>query len=155
MNILKFIIAIAIPPAVGFTASFTTLTAINGWYATLTKPWLNPPNWIFSPAWMTLYILMGIALFLVWQKGWYRSKVRLAMFVFALQLTLNGTWSIVFFGLQSPGLALVNIIALIGTIIWTMILFYPISRLSTYLLVPYLIWVVFATYLNIMIVFLN
>jgi translocator protein len=118
------------------------------WYATLTKPALSPPNWIFGPVWMTLYALMGIAVFLVWAKGGDRKDVHVALLVFGIQLILNALWSIIFFGLHSPGWAFADIVILWFAIVWTMTLFYKISKPATWLLVPYILWVSFANYLN-------
>jgi len=132
-----------------------TVQAIPTWYATLVKPALNPPSWVFGPVWTTLYALMGIAAFLVWQRGWAERTVRAALGVFGVQLLLNASWSIVFFGLHSPAWALANIAALWIAVIWTMFVFYKISRPAMYLLVPYIIWVSFASYLNYSIWILN
>jgi|SRR3989344_8782556 len=152
---LKLISAIIICELAGIIGSIFTFSAIPTWYATLTKPALNPPSWIFGPVWTTLYALMGIAAFLVWKKGWNRKDVRKALSVFSLQLILNASWSIVFFGLHSPGWALVNIILMWLAIVWTMILFYKISKPAMWLLVPYILWVSFASYLNYAIWVLN
>ncbi|MDP4009173.1 MAG: TspO/MBR family protein [bacterium] len=147
-HFLKLVVAIGASLSAGIIGSVFTAPAIPGWYAGLVRPALNPPSWVFGPVWTTLYVLMGIAAFLVWRNGWERKEVRAALEVFGLQLLLNASWSVVFFGLQSPGWALVNIIALWFAIVWTMVLFYTISRPATYLLVPYILWVSFATYLN-------
>jgi benzodiazapine receptor len=147
--------SIAIAESAGIIGSIFTASAIPQWYATLAKPALNPPSWIFGPVWTTLYALMGIAAFLVWQKGISRADVKKALSVFGFQLVLNASWSIVFFGLQSPAWALVNIIAMWLAIVWTMILFYKISKPAMWLLVPYILWVSFASYLNYSIWMLN
>ncbi|MFA6158195.1 MAG: TspO/MBR family protein [Candidatus Paceibacterota bacterium] len=147
-SFFKCISAIAVSELAGVIGSFFTFSAIPTWYSTLTKPTLNPPAWIFGPVWTTLYALMGIAAFLVWKKGLDRKDVRRALSVFGVQLTLNSVWSIVFFGLHSPGWALVNIALMWLAILWTMILFYKISRPATWLLMPYILWVSFAAYLN-------
>ena len=154
-NIFKLVTAIVVSELAGIIGSIFTISAIPNWYTTLTKPTLNPPSWIFGPVWTTLYALMGTAAFLVWKKGLDRADVRKALFVFGLQLLLNATWSIIFFGLQSPGWAFVNVILMWLAIIWTMILFYKISKISTWLLVPYILWVSFAMYLNYSIWMLN
>ncbi len=147
-NSLKLIIAIFVSELAGIIGSVFTMSAISTWYTTLTKPALNPPSWLFGPVWTTLYALMGTAVFLVWKKGLDRKDVRKALYVFGLQLILNTTWSIVFFGLQSPAWALANIILMWIAILWTMILFYKISKPAMWLLVPYIAWVSFAAYLN-------
>jgi tryptophan-rich sensory protein len=152
---LKLFIAIIVCELAGIVGSVFTASAIPTWYATLAKPALNPPGWLFGPVWTTLYALMGIALFLVWKNGLAHKGVRWSLSIFGLQLFLNATWSIVFFGLQSPAWAFANIIALWVAIVWTMILFYRLSRPAMWLLVPYIAWVSFAGYLNYSIWILN
>ena len=151
----KLIIAIAVSELAGFIGSIFTISAIPAWYATLVKPALNPPSWIFGPVWATLYLLMGIAAYLVWNKGWNRKDVRVALGVFLLQLVINATWSILFFGLHSPFWALVDIALMWLAIVWTMVLFYKISKPAMWLLLPYVLWVSFAAYLNHSIFVLN
>lgn len=155
-DILKFIASIALPLLAGLVGSFFTASAIqSGWYAELAKPALNPPSWIFAPVWTALYVLMGIALFLVWRKELERREVKVAIGIFFAQLVLNALWSIIFFGLRSPGLALVEIVILWIAIIATIIPFTKISKIAGWLLVPYIIWVSFALYLNYAIWILN
>lgn len=154
-NALKLIIAILVSEAAGGIGSLFTASSVGGWYADLAKPALNPPGWVFGPVWTTLYALMGVAAFLVWKNGWGWKKVRVALGVFGIQLVLNAAWSIVFFGLHSPGWALVNIIVLWLAIVWTIAVFYRISKPGAYLLLPYLLWVSFASYLNYSIWMLN
>ena len=145
---MRLITAIVICELAGIIGSIFTISAIPTWYTTLTKPALNPPSYVFGPVWTTLYALMGIAAFLVWKNGWDRRDVRKALYVFGIQLILNASWSIVFFGLHSPLSALVNIALMWLAIVWTMILFYKISKPAMWLLVPYILWVSFASYLN-------
>ncbi len=154
-NIFKLIIAVIVSELAGIIGSLFTFSEIPTWYATLAKPALNPPSWIFGPVWTTLYALMGIAAFLIWKKGLDRNDVRKALAVFGLQLALNTFWSIIFFGLHSPAWAFVNIISLWLAIAWTMILFYKISKPAMWLLAPYILWVSFASYLNYSIWILN
>jgi translocator protein len=154
-NILKFVIAIGVSWGAGFVGSFFTRPAIYTWYEGLLKPTLNPPNWVFGPMWAALYTLMGVAAFLIWRRGFSEAGVKKALIVFVAHLALNALWSIVFFGFQSPGWALINIIVLWLAIIWTMKLFCKVSRLAAYLLAPYLIWVSYAMYLNYSIWILN
>lgn len=140
---------------VGLLGTPFTLTAVNGWYATLVKPSFSPPNWIFGPVWTLLYLCMGIAAYLVWRRGLKKQAVKTALVWFSVQLAFNFLWSLIFFGLQQPLLALVDIIALWIAILITMIKFYPLSKPAAYLLVPYLLWVSFASLLNLSIVILN
>ena len=156
------VIAITVAELAGVIGSVFTASSVTGWYVALAKPALNPPSWVFGPVWITLYALMGTALFIVWEKHSNILKnVRMlhvwewGMVAFFIQLFLNTLWSAVFFGFQSPGWAFVNIIVLWLAIVWTMILFYKISRPAMYLLVPYIFWVSFATYLNYSLFVLN
>ncbi len=154
-DFLKLIISIILPLLAGFIGSYFTTPAIDAWYAELQKPAINPPDWVFAPAWTTLYILMGIALFLVWRKKDEIKNFLCIAVVFGIQLVLNATWSIVFFGMENPLLGLINILLLLVAIVLTMILFFRAFRPAGYLLVPYLLWVLFATYLNFQILILN
>lgn len=154
-NTLRLFVSIIVCELAGIVGSVFTASAIPNWYATLVRPALNPPGWLFGPVWTMLYALMGIALFLVWKKGLAHMGVRKALSVFGLQLFLNAIWSIVFFGLQSPAWAFANIVALWVAIAWTMILFYRLSRPAMWLLAPYIAWVSFAGYLNYCIWMLN
>ena len=128
------------------------------WYSALVKPPLTPPDTLFGPVWTLLYALMATAAFLVWREGRVQKKkrdVRRALIAFAVQLGLNLVWSPFFFGLQDPQLALIDILALLTAIVWTIILFRRVSIVAAWLLVPYLLWVSFATYLNTAIWWLN
>lgn len=155
-NKIKLVISLIAPQAAGLIGSVFTVTSVNGWYSTIVRPDFAPPNWIFGPVWTTLFVLMGIALFLVWKKeDTQKKKVKLAFQFFAVQLVFNTLWSIIFFGLQSPGWAFVEIVFLWISIALTLYLFAPISRLAAWLLVPYLAWVSFAAFLNFSIWMLN
>lgn len=154
-KIIKFVASIAICEFVGIMSVPFTITSIPTWYATLHKPFFSPPNWIFGPVWTTLYFLMGISMYLVWGKGLKTKKVKAALLFFVLQLLLNFIWSILFFGFHSPLFAFVDIILLLFTITLTIVKFYKISKPASYLLLPYLLWVSFATLLNFSILVLN
>lgn len=154
-KILQLVLSIALCQSAGIIGSLFTTPAIPGWYEGLTRPALNPPSWVFGPVWITLYLLMGIALYLIWQQGWRKKMVRIAVAVFSVQLVLNATWSICFFGIQNVGLAFGNIVLLWVSIIASIILFYKISKPAGYLLIPYILWVSFASYLNYAIWMLN
>lgn len=147
-NIFKLIIAIVVSELAGVVGSVFTVSAIPTWYAGLVKPTLNPPSWVFGPVWITLYFLMGIAAFLVWRKGFERRDVKMALGIFGVQLFLNAIWSIIFFGLHNPFWAFIEIIVLWLAIVWTIVVFYRISKPAAYLLLPYILWVSFAGYLN-------
>jgi tryptophan-rich sensory protein len=154
-NLLKLVTAVALPQLFGLIGSAFTMPAIAFWYADIVKSPLNPPNWVFAPVWTILYLLMGVAAFLVWRNGWGKKEVRLAMGLFFIQLTLNLLWSVLFFGLQSPGLALLEIIFLWLAILLTIILFHGINKMAGWLLTPYILWVSFAVYLNLSVWLLN
>jgi len=145
---MKLIISILVPLLVGAISGFFTSSGVNGWYATANKPWFNPPNWIFAPVWTALYILMGIALFLVWKSGAEKTIKQTAIILFAIQLTLNFFWSFIFFKLQLPGWAFAEIILMWITIFITILWFGKISSAAAWLLVPYICWVSFASILN-------
>ena len=135
--------------------SVFTAPSIPAWYAGIVKPALNPPAWVFGPVWTTLFALMGIAAFLIWKKGLDRRDVQIALGIFLGQLVLNASWSIIFFGLHSPGGALIEIIFLWLSIFATIIAFVRVSKSAAWLLVPYILWVSFAAYLNYLIWILN
>ena len=144
----KIIIAVAVCLGIGFFSGFATQSSIDSWYETLNKPAFNPPNWIFAPVWTLLYILMGIAAGIVWSKGFYHKWVKTALYHFIFQLLFNGLWSIVFFGFRSPGFALIVILVLLVLIVLTYKWFKIVNSTAAYLLLPYLLWVGFATILN-------
>ena len=155
-NTFKCIIAIAVSELAGIIGSVFTAPAISsGWYASLVTPTLNPPAWVFGPVWTILFALMGIAAFLVWKKGLATPGIKRALIIFDVQLGLNALWSIIFFGLHSPGVAFVEIIFLWLAILATIITFAKISKSAAWLLVPYILWVSFAGYLNFSIWMLN
>lgn len=151
----KLIIAIAVSELAGIVGSVFTVPSISEWYVTLAKPELAPPNWVFGPVWTTLFALMGISAFLIWRKGLNRRDVKIALGICIVQLVLNTIWSIIFFGLRSPGGALVEIAFLWLAILATIIFFAKISRPAAWLLMPYILWVSFAAYLNYSIWILN
>lgn len=167
----KIIISIIICESAGVIGSIFTTPSIPTWYASLQKPDFVPPNWLFAPAWITLFLLMGISLYLVWVKKWvseiptdhsarkpwnpiseklwlgsWREENAIAIFI--LQLVLNILWSAIFFGLKLPGLAFFEILMLWFAILYTIINFYRISKMAAFLLVPYILWVTFAAFLN-------
>lgn len=148
-------IALSLPLAAGFAGSLATTPNIPTWYATLNKPFFNLPNWLFAPVWTTLYLLMGYASYLVYSRYQFGPDSRSFFRYYLTQLLLNTTWSLVFFGLQSPPVALLIIIFLWYLIYRTLRLARPLVSLASYLLYPYLFWVSFATLLNLSIVMLN
>lgn len=154
-RLIKFVAAVGVCLLAGVVGGLFTSPAIPGWYAALNKPAFTPPNWVFAPAWTTLYVLMGLAAFLVWDKGWRRPVVKPALGVFAAQLVLNFLWSVLFFGARSPAAGLVDIVALWLAIGASIVLFARVSKAAAALMVPYLAWVTFATALNVAIVALN
>ena len=145
---LKFIIAIITPVAVGAVSGFFTATEIPVWYQTISKPGWNPPSWIFGPVWTTLYLMMGIALFLVWKSEADPIIKKTAITLFISQLILNFFWSIIFFNQHQIGWALVEIIGMWIFILLTIFAFAQVNKTAAWLLVPYISWVSFATILN-------
>ena len=154
-NTVKLVISVALPLAVGGLSGYATARGVSTWYPTLVKPSFNPPAWVFGPVWTLLYIMMGIAAFLVWRRGLDADGVKIALTVFAIQLALNGLWSILFFGLQAPGWALAEIILLWMAIGITTLLFWRVDHTAGLLLLPYWAWVSFATVLNASLWWLN
>ena len=146
---------VIVPILVGFLAGQAIQTSVNTWYARLEKPFFNPPNWIFAPVWTVLYLLMGIAVGRIWNYGIHHRWVKSAVYHFGFQLLVNGLWSLVFFGLRNPIWAMVVILVLLFLIVRTIQQFRIVDLLAARLLYPYLIWVVFATFLNAGIVLLN
>lgn len=152
---LKYIICIVGTLAVGSLSGLATASSIDTWYTTLQKPSFNPPNWIFGPVWTLLYVLMGIAAAMVWNSRHDQTEVRRALLIYLIQLGLNATWSLVFFGLRSPIGALINITLLLAAIVLCIGAFKKLDRRAGMLLYPYLAWVCFATVLNAAIAVLN
>lgn len=158
-DFLKIAAAILVCLFVGIIGSAFTKTSEGSWYAGLNRPAFSPPNWLFGPVWTTLYILMGISLYLVWSnkaKSESQKKAKKnAICIFFVQLILNTLWSILFFGLENPLFAFIEIIFLWAAIMLTIVRFEKISRWAAYLLVPYILWVSFASILNFAYVLLN
>jgi tryptophan-rich sensory protein len=153
--LIKALFAVLLCLSAGGIGSAFTTPAIPGWYANLAKPSFSPPNWVFAPVWTLLYILMGLAAALVWQKGLQNPKVRIALAAFLVQLILNMVWSVFFFGLRSPFYGLIDILFLWVMILVTIAQFSRVSTLAASLLIPYILWVTFAIGLNLGIFLLN
>lgn len=152
---IPFIICLAIPLAIGAIGSFFTMESVKTWYLTLNKPSFNPPNAVFGPVWSTLYVLMGIASYLVWKRRKTTTNYGLAMTIYAIQLILNLLWSFLFFNQHQIGAALAEILVLLLMIIVNAVLFYRINRIAGLLFIPYILWVSFASYLTYSIYILN
>lgn len=146
--------SVATPLVLGGVGGIVTSRAIPTWYATLEKPEWNPPSWVFGPVWTTLYVLMGVAAWLVWRRereattSEDRARARTALAVYVLQLALNAIWSPTFFGLKRIDIAFGVILALLAALVETVRRFSEVRRSAGLLLVPYLAWVTFATVLN-------
>ena len=153
--IIKLAVCIASCLCAGFIGTIFTTPAIPTWYASLTKPPFSPPNWLFAPVWTILYILMGIAAFLIWKRGWREKRVLSGLILFLIQLVFNTLWSIFFFGFKSPFVGVIIIIVLWFLILFTILEFFKVSRVASYLLIPYILWVTFASVLNISVLLLN
>jgi tryptophan-rich sensory protein len=143
-----------VPLAIGFTGSFFTNSSLD-WYQALAKPIFTPPSWVFTPVWTVLYLLMGIAAFLVWRKGLVSAAGKTAAAAFILQLVFNALWVPIFFGAKQPLFAFMDIVMLWLAVITTVVSFKRVSKPAAILLVPYMAWVSFATVLNAGIYMLN
>jgi len=154
-NLPKLLTSIIGCELVGVAATPFTLSAIPTWYQYLNKPFFSPPNWVFGPVWTILYFLMGVAAYMVWIKDLRKKQVKIALSFFLTQLVFNFFWSILFFGLHSPILGLIDIVILWILIFIAITKFHKISQTAAYLMIPYLLWVSFASLLNLSIVLLN
>ena len=154
-DVAKAAVSVLVPLACGFVGSLATRPAIPGWYAGLAKPAFAPPNWLFGPAWTLLYVLMGVASFLVWRAGLSVPGVKPALVCYLAQLVLNLAWSWLFFALRSPLAGLVEIAVLWCAIIVTTVLFFRVSAAAGALMLPYIGWVSFAGALNASLWWLN
>lgn len=152
---IKFIAAIFICQIAGIIGSIFTTSSIPTWYAQLNKPWFTPPNWLFGPVWITLYTLMGISLYIIWNKNLEIKKIKIPLILFFVQLTLNALWSLIFFGLESKFYGFIEIIILWVSIALTIFSFSKISKKAALLLIPYIVWVSIATFLNYYVWILN
>lgn len=139
----------------GAIGSFFTQSSVSTWYLSLNKPAFNPPSWLFGPVWTFLFILIGISLYLILTTKADKHRKKMAYIFFAIQWILNIAWSFFFFYLQKPLLGWIEILILLFFIILTTVYFYKINKLSAYLLIPYILWVSFATVLNFSIWYLN
>ncbi len=153
-NFLKLIISIAIALSAGILGSLFTSRSVKTWYNTINKPIFNPPNWLFSPVWTILFILMGISFYIIWKKNFGNKKI-LLISIFGIQIFLNILWSLFFFGLQSILLGFIEIIILWLFILINTVLFYKVDRIAGIILIPYLLWVSFASILNFTLLLLN
>ena len=157
MNIAKFfklLVSLIIPIGLGSIAGILTTKEIAGWYDSLNKPSFNPPSYLFGPVWTALYILMGVSMFIIWNtpKTELRQK---ALAIFGIQLFFNFWWSILFFSFHTVFLSVIDILLMWTLIIYMISLFKRIKPVAAYLQIPYLLWVSFATVLNISIWYLN
>lgn len=145
---MKLVISIISVMAVGFLSGYATSGNVNGWFATANRPWFAPPNYLFGPVWTCLYLMMGIALWLVWKQPAATPFRNTALILFVVQLVFNFFWSFIFFEWQQLGWALVEIVVLWVLILCTILLFARVNKTAAWLLVPYISWVSFATVLN-------
>ena len=155
MDIVKLFACIIFCLGAGSIGDLFLAGSLDTWYAALRKPAFNPPSWVFGPVWTILYILMGVSVFLVWNKGFGYPGVRIAIILFIIQLVLNALWTPAFFGARSPLLGLIVILLLWLAILATMVTFGRISIISSVILLPYIMWVSFAVVLNAALFYLN
>ena len=151
----KLLIAVLICELTGIASGLLSGSGMDEWFDNLYKPTWNPPSYLFGPVWIGLYLLMGVSFWLIWKSNAPLPQKNNAMIIFGLQLGLSFFWSILFFRFHSPALALANVVLMLIFIFITMISFAPLSRLASWLLVPYILWVCFASVLNLTIWSMN
>ena len=154
-NFVAFIINLAIPLSIGAIGAYFTASSVDTWYRTISKPSFNPPNGIFGPVWTSLYIMIGISAYLVWQKRARIEQFPRTVAIYLIQLVLNLMWSFIFFYAHELGMALIEIIILLIVIIINARVFYKIDKTAGLLFIPYILWVSFATVLTYSIFSLN
>lgn len=154
-SILWLLVFLAVVFIFAAAGGSVTGSSVKTWYVTLNKPPLTPPNWIFAPVWTLLYFMMAIAAWLVWRRAGSIGKAGAALSLFFAQLGLNFGWSVAFFGMRNPAIASVEIFALLAMIVATILSFAKIEKLAGLLMLPYLAWTSFATYLTLAIWWLN
>lgn len=155
MNTIKLIVSILVCQLAGIIGGIFTQSSVQSWYTTLRKPVFNPPGWLFGPVWILLYLLMGVALYLIWNTGEPSRSRDMAVTFFFIQLGLNTLWSFLFFYLQDPLLGFIEILVLLGFIVLTAWKFFGLNQLAGILFIPYILWVSFASVLNFFIWMLN
>jgi benzodiazapine receptor len=144
---ISFFMFLLLCLSIGIIGSFWTKETVSTWYPTLVKPSWTPPDWVFGPVWSSLYIMIAISGWLIYQSE-YSHKRSIALVFYGTQLVLNFIWSFLFFSLRSPILGLIDIVTLCILIIFTMIKAWPVQPRATFLLIPYLVWVLYATSVN-------
>ena len=147
-ELYRLILSIIICQMAGVIGSIFTAGSVTSWYPTLVKPSFSPPGFYIGLIWIVLFTLMGISLFLIWRETPSNPAARIALYFFAVQLIVNVLWSVAFFGMRSPISGLVVIAFLWVLILITIIKFWPINRTAALLLIPYIVWVSIAAYLN-------
>ena len=147
-KLTRVLLAVGICLLAGAMGSMATQTSVNTWYVTLNKPVFNPPNWLFGPVWSVLFVLMGVSAGIVWNRGFYHKWVKTALYHFGFQLLLNVAWSFVFFGLKEVFSALLIVVSLLILLLFTYKRFKVVNLRAAYLLLPYILWVAFASVLN-------
>jgi len=147
MKFISLALSILIAQAAGMIGSVFTVSSVGTWFETIAKPSWNPPGWVFGPVWITLYTLMGVSGYLVWQQR-DMPGAKLALSIYGIHLVFNALWSVLFFGLKNPGLAFAEILVLLSLIVATTVLFWKINSWAGMLMIPYIAWVSFAAFLN-------
>ena len=149
---LSFVLFFFITFSASFVGRLATISSKEPWYSQLIKSNYNPPDWIFAPIWLTLYLMMTIAIWLFWHS---KKRDMNTIYIYFIHIVFNTTWSIVFFGLHQIFLALVALIVLIFLIIILIQRFKRVNLLSYYLMIPYLLWTIYALFLNFNLLILN
>ena len=151
-NTLSLIIFIVLAFAASAWGGLITSFYKEPWYSTIAKPSFNPPDWVFGPVWITLYIAMSVAIWLIWINPKKTEKI---IYIYFVHLLINGSWSLFFFGLHLILVSLIIIGVIIFLVVWLIKLYYPINKLSSFLMIPYLMWLSYAFILNFYIFTLN
>ena len=149
---LSFVLFFIITFSASFIGGLVTFTFKEPWYSELTKSSFNPPDWIFAPVWTTLYLMMTLAIWFFWHS---KNREMNTIYIYFIHIVFNTTWSVVFFGFHNIFLALVNLIILILLIVILILRFGRVNKVSSYLMIPYLLWSSFALFLNYRLLVLN
>ena len=155
INVIRLLISILGCQAAGLIGGLFTRSSVEAWYTTIQKPTFTPPNWIFGPVWIFLYLLMGISLYLIWNSNIHSKARQIAIILFLIQLVFNILWSFLFFYLKNPLMGFIEILILLLLIVLTAWKFLGLNKIAAFLMIPYILWVSFATILTFSIWSLN
>tara|TARA_B100000963_G_scaffold222711_1_gene194172 strand:+ start:1248 stop:1715 length:468 start_codon:yes stop_codon:yes gene_type:complete len=151
-KLLSFVLFFIITYSASFIGGLVTIALKEPWYSQLIKSNFNPPDWIFAPVWTSLYLMMTLAIWFFWHS---KKRDMSTIYIYFIHILFNATWSIVFFGFHNIFIALINLVILIFLIITLILRFKPVNKVSSYLMIPYLLWSCYALFLNINLLLLN